>query len=266
MSWIDLLSGRTAYFFTRNADAPGTLWVFQHVPKTAGSSFSQEFGKRLQPAGNVHADYADPRPTRETMEESLAAFIDGLPRMPCRFVSGHLRGPQVNRIVRAQGRTRLVTLLREPLARVVSDFRYMRTSAHPRQDQAVERHPGFEDYIADPVSQNKMFRFLRRNPKATLDETIDHLEQRFALVGTLEQYALSCRILFRLLGEDTVPAIHANRTVARQENEIGNLEALRARILELNADDVRLYEHFAVRLAHAAPGVGKWLDAHPLPS
>lgn len=266
MSWADLLSGRTALFFKRNADAPGTLWVFQHIPKTAGSSFGQEFGKRLLPAGNVHADYSDPRPARETMEESLAAFIAELPRTPHRFVSGHLRGPQVNRIARAHGRTRLMTLLREPLARVVSDFRYMRTSAHPRREEAMQRHPRFEDYVVDPLSQNKMFRFLRRNPKSTLNETIEYLEQRFSLVGTLDQYALSCRILFRLLGEDAVPAIHANKTHGRQENEIENLDRIRARILELNALDLRLYEHFAGCLADVAPGLDRWMDAHPLPS
>lgn len=263
MSWADLLSGQSARFFTRNADAPGRLWVFQHIPKTAGSSFGQEFGKRLLPAANVHADHADPRPARETLEESLAAFIADLPRTPYRFVSGHLRGPQINRIVRAHGRTRLLTMLRDPLARVVSDFRYMRTAAHGRQDEAITRHPTFEDYIADPLSQNKMFRFLRRNPKATVDETIEHLQQRFALVGTLDQYELSCRVLFRLLGENAVPAIHANRTAARPDNEIESVDRLRTRILELNADDVRLYQHFAGHLTVAAPGLIQWLDAHP---
>lgn len=266
MSFSELLSGQYARYFSRNADTPGTLWVFQHIPKTAGSSFSQEFGSRLQPAGNVHAEHADPRPARETMEESLTAFIDDLPRTPYRFVSGHLRGPQINRIVRAHGRTRLVSILREPLARVVSDFRYMRTSAHPRQEEAIARHPRFEDYVEDPVTQNKMFRFLRRNPKASLDETLEHLEQRFTLVGTLDHYELICRTFFRLLGVDAAPAIHANKTAARRENEIEGLDRLRNRILELNADDLRLYRHFASRLDKVEPTLTQWMDAHPLPS
>lgn len=263
MGFGALLCGDAAHYLAAHADRPGTLWVFQHVPKTAGSSFGQEFGQRLQPAANVHADHTDPRPARETLEASLAAFLARLKSNSVRFVSGHLRGPQVARIQQAHPDTRLITLLREPFARVVSDYRYMRTPTHARQAEAIARHADFEAYLADPVSQNKMFRFLRRGPRATLEQTINDLEQRFTLVGTLDHYALSCAVLFRLLGVQAKPAIHANRTAARSENVIEELDRYRERVLELNALDVALHAHFSTRLSAAAPSLRAWLETTP---
>ena len=266
MGFGTLLSGDPGRYFAAHVDRPGALWVFQHIPKTAGSSFGQEFGQRLQPAANVHADHADPRPARDTLEASLVAFLSGLQTTSFRFVSGHLRGPQVARIQKAHPDTRLITLLREPFARVVSDYRYMRTPAHGRQAEAIARHADFEAYLADPVSQNKMFRFLRRGPRATLEQTLADLEQRFTLVGTLDHYALCCGVLFRLLGVQAQPAIHANRTAARHENAIEDLDRYRARVLELNALDVALHAHFATRLSAAEPSLHAWLETPPAAS
>lgn len=261
-----LLDGDSVRYQAAQADVPGALWVFQHIPKTAGSSFGQEFGQRLQPAFNVHADHDDPRPARETLEISLASLLSALPSTRYRFVTGHLRGPQITRIQKSHGDTRLITMLREPFARVVSDYRYMRTPAHSRHAEAIARHRDFQAYVADPVSQNKMFRFLRRNPSATLAQTIEDLERRFTLVGTLDQYALCCRVLFRLLGAQGEPLIHANRTAERAENQIENLEHHRDQILRLNALDVSLYEHFACRLEAAAPRIQAWAQGTTSPS
>lgn len=266
MAFDTLLSGDFARYQRDSGDRPDLLWVFQHVPKTAGSSFVQELSQRLKPHANVHADHGDPaRPARETLDESLERFLAELPARRFRFVSGHLRGPQIQRIRRAQPLLHLVTILREPVARVVSDFRYMRTPAHPSHQQAITEFPRFEDYLADPRSQNKMFRFLRRNPKATLEETIEDLEKRFVLVGTLDHYALCGRVLFRLLGEDRAPQLHTRKTESRAENEIPNLEALRPQVLLCNALDQAIYTHFTARLEAVRERLEAWL-ASPLPA
>lgn len=260
MALATLLAGDCARYQRECTDQPDALWVFQHIPKTAGSSLAQELRQILRPAANVHADHANPaRSAMDTLEEALRTVVMELPTRRYRLIHGHLRGPQIQQIRQKQPLLRALTVLRDPVARMVSDFRYMRTPAHPSYRQVIAQYPRFEDYLADPRSHDKMFRFLRRNPATTLEQTITDLERRFVLVGTLEQYALFGRILFRLLGRQQAPQVHARRTEALAENQIENLDALRPQILQCNLLDQALHAHFSARLDAVSARIGEWL-------
>ncbi len=49
----------------------------------------------------------------------------------CRSFSGHIRRPHIDFIQTELPGTRFFTLLREPVARVVSDYRYCLSPSHP---------------------------------------------------------------------------------------------------------------------------------------
>lgn len=242
-------TGAWAQYLRDHADQPGRLWLFQHLPKTAGSSFRQELAEVLHPSANIHADHHDlQRPALDSLNEANQRFIAELPTRGYRFASGHLRQPQVEAIVAAWPNTVVFTMLREPVARMISDYRYMRTPAHPSHQQVIARYPRLEEYLAQPATHNKMFRFLRAHPRETVDELIARLESRYLLVGTQAHYDLCCTLLLRLLGRPRRQQVHNRRTEDLASNQIPNLSELMPQLLAANQHDLRLYQHFASKL------------------
>lgn len=259
MSIKTLLQGDVAAYFRDNADTPDTLWVFQHIPKTAGSSFRTEIARKLRPQANVALNGMGGRKFA-TVQSALDTFLGELRETPFRFASGHLSRPQIEAIQAAHPRVRLVTMLRDPVERVISDFRYQRTPKHAGHEQFIERFPSFESYLESPLSHNRQFEFLRRGPEADTAAVIADLESHYAFVGLTEMYPLARHLLLALIGiEDAQPPETRNRTEARAENEIPGLDALRPRIRELNAQDEAIYEHFRAGLRAQREPLQKFL-------
>lgn len=256
-----LAESDVAGYFEANADAPGAIWLFQHIPKTAGSSFRAELARRLLPEANIAVDYGDDtRPHNVKLREAVEAFRAAAQRRPVRFASGHLPRPMIEQIRSAQPEVRLLTMLRDPVARVVSEFRYQRTPQHPPYRAFIERFPRFEDYLTAPESQNKMMEFLRRSPADSVADVIADLERSYSFIGVTECYELSCRILFRLLGEDALPSVYERRTLKQPNNQIPGLEDRVPRIRELNALDQQVYDHFRGLLERQRPVIERFLN------
>ncbi len=136
MNMNDLFDGRfDRYFGTAHQDDP--LWVFVHVPKTAGSSLNGELQPILSPNYHIYIDYAglDPSEAAQSYEQlfdnAVDRFIQAAQARRYRFCTGHINAPQLLRIKETLPNVRPVTLLREPVARYVSDYRYQCSSMHP---------------------------------------------------------------------------------------------------------------------------------------
>lgn len=245
MSLEGLFEGEVAEYLRREADRPGALWLFVHIPKTAGSSFRAELAGRLRPDRNIVVDYEDEStPFHQRLQAVVQEFADGLAQQPVRFASGHIFRSHAAFIAERHPDVRPITMLRNPVARVVSDFRYARTPRHPPYREFIRQFPTFEDYVNSPASQNKIHEFLRRTPTDTPEQVIGDIEQTFSFIGVTEMYYLSCRVLFALLGDARSPTLYERRTEASEDNEIANLEQLTPRIRALNAKDVAIYDHF----------------------
>jgi hypothetical protein len=249
-----LFSGNFDEYFKESRDTPSTLWFFLHIPKTAGSSFRAELADRLRPQANVHVDHAKTDlPRNERMQAAIDAFVAEatVAPVPFRFASGHLKYSEVLDVLRAmravQRRMRVITMLRDPVARVISDFRYMRTPAHPTYQAVIAKFPTLESYIEHRSAQNKMMRFLRRRGKDSTADVIKDMEQMYSFVGLTERYDLSARTLFKVLAFKEAPEVYTRKTESREENRIDNLEQMLPRIRELNAQDIEIYDHFAAK-------------------
>src|SRR5687767_14219501 len=85
-----LFHGRLDDYVAANRDAPGTLWYFIHIPKTAGSSFRGELAARLKPQMNVRLDRAnDGVAHKDKLHQAVCAFLADPRSAACRFASGH---------------------------------------------------------------------------------------------------------------------------------------------------------------------------------
>lgn len=248
------------------------LWLFVHVPKTAGSSLAADLAKGLQPYRSLHINHLDRgRPAMQrydlAVEEAILAFRGS----PFRFASGHVQQRHVARLAQGLPGTRLFTMLRDPAARLVSDYLYQRSPMHPLAEEVRRRIPDFEAFLDLPGQRNRIARHLVPKPILDAQDTaaaIAHVEAHFAFVGLQESYALSFRALGAMLDQAQAPAakLRVNDAAAMERADITARlaePALAARIAEANAVDLALYRYFAARWESVTARLQAWLDQPP---
>lgn len=249
---LPLLFGQkfAEYFAPHGETKP--LWLFVHVPKTAGSSLRAELAAMLQPEANIHIDHGDTaKPFRERFDEAVEGFIAAARQRPHRFASGHIDMAQAARIRDALPAVRCVTMLRHPVARFVSDFRYQRSPMHPTNAEFRRRVPTLEDYVAFRTEWNKTARHLV--PRAVVDRgdaaaCIEHILQTFDFVGIQEMYPLSFRTLTTLVGEPRIATQKLRVNEVTEENRIELSPVLTREIEANNPLDMAIYDAMLERL------------------
>lgn len=239
-----LLAGDFHRYFRDAALGDGSC-VFVHVPKTAGTSLRQELAAFLQPDVNIAVDYADTsRSFGVRMDEAVEAFLARTAAQPVRFASGHILGRHVQRIRARLPGTRFVTFLRDPVQRVVSDYRHQRSARHANHAEFIARVPSLDAYVELAAEQEKMATHLvapevlrRRDPAACVADML----ATYAFIGVQELYGPCFRTLTTLLGRPARPRLRENVNeadgVARELTP-----ALAERIRDVNPIDVALYE------------------------
>ena len=258
-----LLSGQVEEYLDRAAlgDRP---CVFVHIPKTAGTSLRTEIAAALQPDVNIVVDYEDEtRSFHERMDGAVDVFLARNAVDPIRFASGHVQARHVQRIRQQMPRALFVTFLRDPVARVISDYRYQRSPRHPVYADFVKRVPSLDAYLELRSEQNKMAQHLV--PPGVLiggdpQECVDTMMRGFDFIGVQEMYPISFRTLMTLIGHPSWPKVQEN--VNRENEEERNVSPeVAKRIRAVNELDCALYDHVFPRLAAVRDRLSSALNA-----
>jgi hypothetical protein len=228
--------------------------IFVHVPKTAGTSLRAELAALLPPDINIHVDYADTsRSFNDRLDDAVARFLQRAGPEAIRFASGHIQGRHVARIAERLPAARFVTLLRDPVARVVSDYHHQCSPRQPGFEAFRKRVPDLEAYLALPGERDKAAVHLlppELRRRGDVAACIDHVMRRFAFVGIQEMYEASFRLVTALAGRAGAPRLRENVGLA----EAAPLPpGMAQRIRALNPLDSALYDHFAPRLRAVEP-------------
>ncbi|MGG5808387.1 sulfotransferase family 2 domain-containing protein [Falsiroseomonas sp. CW058] len=263
-----LLSGDIAAWLAPAPPPP--LWLFVHVPKTAGSSLTADIATMLQPYCSIHIDHADRRTHAlvrfdAATEAFLAARRSG---PPARFASGHVAWRHVEAVLAEEPATRLFTVLREPAARLVSDYLYQRSAMHPLAAEVKARIPDFDAFLELPGQRNRAARHLAPAPMVAAGDAaavLRHLRTRYAFVGLQERHELGFRALTALIGRQMRPQarIRVNEDAAEERARVmARLAepAVRARMEELNALDIAVHREVAADWDRIAAPLEAWLD------
>ena len=236
------------YFDDVGAGSP--LWLFVHVPKTAGSSITAESESILQPSFNIDIDHTDTSRTYQArFDAAVADFVTSHAARKYRFCTGHINARHVEMIRAGIPEMRCFTMLRNPMARIVSDYRYQRSPMNTAQAQFIANTPSFEAYAARKHVHNKIA--LNLVPREMVDAgdvaaCVDYITRAYAFVGLQEMYPLSLRALTTLMGETRTP--EAKVRVNESQSDLVELTPeMDARLRELNAVDLGVFQAFLLR-------------------
>lgn len=238
------------------------LWLFVHVPKTAGSSLSSEFAADLRPYHNIHIDHGDrARPAKERFDSSVAEFLEQAQTKPFRSASGHIWWQHAQAIRKELRGVRMVTLLRDPLARLVSDYNYQRSPMHPLHEEVIAKTPDFMSFVELPGPQNRMSRHLvpmGMIRQQRLEDAVEHVRTHFTFVGLQEQYDLYFRLL-TLLTTGQCKVASAKKRVNEAKEQVSLTPEQLARVRELNSVDFAIYDAMAAMLGQVEADLDTWL-------
>lgn len=233
--------------------------VFLHIPKTGGVTLRRALKWKY--------------PSRVLYEESLTKPLAAFGRLPlseranARVVSGHLHYGVHEHIPQ---RCEYVTLLREPVARVVSSYHYI--LGHPKHAlhaDLVRSSEPLEDFLRiDPSIDNHQTRMISGRGGGELGSRIaeplgaDALAEakanleRFLVVGVTERFDETFIVLRRALGWRVPFYVTANVAAGGPKPFPDSAREL---IRERNQLDLELYRFADELLSAAIADQGPWL-------
>lgn len=264
-----LIEGKFDRYFAPSR-TKGAFWLYQHVPKTAGSSLRTEFAAVLKPQRNIHLDGTDPAlPYHERLDAAVASFAARFGERPWRFASGHIFARHVAALRARAPHARPLTFLRDPSARFVSDYRYQRTPMSPDHEAFRRAIPDIDAFIALGWTGNQTARYLlpeamfeARDPDAACAWLLD----RFEFVGLQEDYELCADAAARLIGFRRTPGrrLRENPSSADNPRDVSPDQA--ARIAAANAFDHAIVALLRKRFEAIREPLAAWLAREVMPA
>ena len=201
-----------------------------HIPKTAGSSLRANLSLAKC---TIHED--DRVVIGIDWPIASLPYFEGLAqharqRLPELFLpgfqvmSGHFRYRDIVPVLGAlRPQISLVTFLRDPIKRTISDYIYSSSPRHEGRDAFVADYPSFEAYCKNTGEMNKQFDYLRPFTSAPLDVTIENVRRNIDFIGRTEQFDQDYSKLVDVLGIPDLTAeaenISAHQDLARDTFE-----------------------------------------------
>ncbi len=241
----------------------GTI-IFLHIGKTAGSTLRKVLHRNVPRARTLLVQTPQRRdtlrPRREGTVEAFASMPEDV-RARAKLVEGHIIFG-IHRFV--PGPSTYITVLRNPVALAVSQYRYvLRTPGHRLHDMVVSQAMSLEDYVRSGVSlevDNSQTRAISGDvtapfggcSQAMLDAAKQHIEDHFAVVGLTERFDESLVLMGRTFGWKRLSYVPVKVAPASREPIPDHVRRL---LEEQNRFDVDLYRYAAQRFEGALQGV-----------
>lgn len=205
--------------------------VYIHIPKTGGSSILQLFHHNFHSA-EIFAVKRSLFKENPTIDPSVLLLNSISPEI--KVLHGHFTFKEVSPLLMLNPNAKVITFLRNPIDRVVSNYTYFKTRIREGKvpgHQINRKNETLSAYAALPESQNRMSRFLQGISP----------EQLF-FTGILEDFENDLKRLFESLEltVDHIPFINKNKESHTKKQSL-TVEEYR-HLKELNKEDIKLYE------------------------
>lgn len=200
--------------------------IFVHIPKTGGTSFRKGC-ESIFSTDLILRDYSPTSPETNLEitdivynESDLWKMSQLVEKRKIRFITGHFNA---NKYAPLFGTTHLVTFLREPIQRIISEYKH------------YVRHNGFtgtfKDFYRQPVFINRQYNMVKNMPIPM-----------FGFVGITENYESSLKLLnkkFKL----KIPFLQMNSGEKQLEEQYTIEPDIESEIKNLNQLDIEFYQN-----------------------
>jgi len=209
--------------------------IFLHIPKCGGNTFHQilkrQYGDRNTFSIRVMGD------GKVNTEEFKRLSKEEKSKL--NLVKGHMDyglHSHFNRTVE------YITFLRNPIDRVISEYRYIKSKKHHSLHDYAMKH-SLLSYVKNyDISHNIQIKYIsgiRGNEESMLNTAIENLNTHFPVVGLLEYYDESL-VMMRQYFKWQIPFYkRQNVTNSKGKNEVSLDE--REIIAKYNKGDIKLY-------------------------
>jgi hypothetical protein len=225
--------------------------IFLHIPKTAGTTLLEILDRQYAPE-TIHSFGGD-------AHASVAAFkrMDVERRAKIRLLRGHMAFGLHAYLPEP---TLYFTILRDPVARVISYYRYiLRTPPHYLYEEVTQKKMSLGDLLASglPLMMNdgqvRLISGVWGEPSfgdvtpEMLEMAQRNLREAFVVAGLMEQFDRTLCLLKETLGW-TQPITYRRLNVAPQREQKAAITPQTIELIQqANRQDLALY-HFAQRL------------------
>jgi hypothetical protein len=222
--------------------------VFIHIPKAGGNTLHDVIKRNYNEVECYHTHQYGVSYKEEVKQfkESSKEKRDDL-----KYIRGHI-GFGLHNVL---GDSSYVTMLRDPVDRVISHYYYI---LYNRRDTDLYRQikdKTLEEFVKSDSRSNLQTRFLAAKDGLPIMEADNkelsgkhlkrakyHLKDHFSFVGLLNKFDTSLLLLKEILGLDNVCYIRKNKTRKRKrKDEISS--TIRKVVLENNRLDMELYKY-----------------------
>ncbi|MCB0806056.1 MAG: sulfotransferase family 2 domain-containing protein [Bacteroidales bacterium] len=202
-----------------------------HIPKTAGTSFRNILKKSF---GEEKVARLDIKNDPLQVEVDSLPFTDSKLPPKIRVIHGHFKYPDLEQLFEIKPGTPVVTWLRDPVQRVVSNYFYLSKRLHEELDEKgkglnilAKMEKSLMEYARAEINRNRISKFLTGIKLDQLD-----------FVGIMEHYAEDLEIFKRTFDLPDLEIFEHNVTGTKKEVCEADLEEIK----QLNTEDISLYE------------------------
>ncbi len=216
------------------------LWVFHHIPKTAGSSLVAELLANATPYHNIVPDYLDVKtPHSVKIKNAVNLFLKKQKTIHFNSVSGHLFPTHLQQIKEKNSQSKIFTYLRHPVKRIISEYYYSCSPIHPLHQSFREKYPLFNDYINDPIEANKQAFYMFQDRNINAKDALKLMQEQYDFIGLQELYTDSFSILSNIIWDGSIPKARKRVTTSSKKKPL--TENMINKIISNNALDMKLY-------------------------
>jgi len=222
--------------------------IFLHIPKTAGSTFHMILNKRYSKSDiyNIFgARYSD-----DEVKKFIA--LENSEKADIRLLKGHMPFGLHNYM---PSKCSYITILRDPVERVISQYYYIKKNKHnPFHDQVENKSMSLQDFVTSGLSNgmnNTQCRFISGDfdkypyGQCTDDlyiEVVNNINNFFVWIGITDRFDESVLVLSHLLGWSS-PPYYIRENVSKIRKSVNKLDKDTIDIIkEYNIFDIKLYE------------------------
>lgn len=217
-----------AGYFSADADT----MLFVHIPKTAGVSV----GKALQESfdrfyavewNNIPSSFR--KLTRQAMYEQS----QGKTRQ---VIMGHFGWADMQVWRHHELSMKAGTILRDPVQRIISNFNYNRSKAHPAWQAFIKQNPTIMDYVRNTGYDVQLTQTI--GIVSSFDDVLSKLISHYSFIGVTERLGASLTHLSRSHGLPAIREYRDNVGATPAQELPADVHDL---ILQRNHNDLKLH-------------------------